>query len=226
MVVDFLNLFAETEVTKQDDVTPSFNEGLSRALKGAQQETRVAMPATIVTYDYKTQKATVQPSLQRKYNDGKVLSMPQLYNVPVAHPRAGKAFVHIPLKKGDNVMLVFMDRSIDKWKGAGGEVEPSDARTHHLSDAVAYPGLYPLNTPADVPNGDDIIIRNGNTMMHVKANNHLQVINGTTELIKTLCDLVRSIRESVTYTCGGPQHLYHVDWPEIERRLKSFLEVT
>ncbi len=225
MVTKALKFLTEKETTKQSEVTPSFAETIKQALKGASQEIRVCMPARIEAYDYKTQKATVRPNIKRKYKDGSVEGMPLIYNVPVAHPRAGKAFIHLPLKKGDNVMLIFADRSIDKWSTNGGEVDPEDTRTHHLSDAIAYPGLYPFNNGADVTNGDDVIIRNGNTIMHVKANNHLQVINGTTELVKTLCDMMRAVREAVTYTCGGPEKLYHVNFKEIEKRLKSFLEV-
>ena len=113
---------------------------------------------------------------------------------------------------------------MDKWLSTGDDVEPADARSHNLADAIAYPGLYPFSDSAAVTNGDDIVIRNGNTIMHVKANNHLQVINGTTELVSTICDLMRAIREAWTPTCGGPQRLHHYRFAELERRFKSFLE--
>lgn len=217
--------FLFEQIDPQKGVTPSGEAVFSEAQKAGQQDLRVAMPGQVIDYDYTKQSATIQPLFQRKYKDGSLKEMPQIYNVPVACPRAGAAFVHMPVKKGDYVLLVFADRSMDKWLSNGGNVDPADTRLHHIADAIAYPGLYPFSDPAAVTNADDIVIRNGNTIMHVKANNHLQVINGTTELVRTLCDLVRTIRESVTYTCGGPEHLYHVDWPEIENRLKSFLEV-
>ncbi len=216
-------LFEKAE--PQRSITPSFENVFQESQRAAQQDLRVAMPGQIIDYDFKKQSATVQPLFPRKYKDGTLKELPQIYNVPVACPRAGNAFVHMPLKKGDSVLLVFADRSMDKWLSSGGSVDPADTRLHHISDAIAYPGLYPFNKGAAVTNGDDIIIRNGNTIMHVKANNHLQVINGTTELVDTLCDLIRAIREAVTYTCGGPEHLYHPKWAEIEQRLRSFLEI-
>lgn len=221
-VFDFIN---ELTATKKDTITPSQTEVLKNAQKNAANEIRVAMPARIETYDYKKQMATVKPLFKRKFKDGKDIAMPLIYNVPVAHPRAGKAFVHMPLKKGDKVMLVFADKSMEKWLASGDDVEPNDARCHHLADAIAYPGLYPFNDGADVTNGDDIVIRNGNTIMHIKSNNHLQVINGTTELVKTMCDFMRAIREAWTATCGGPQRLHHPKFAELEKRFKSFLEV-
>ena len=49
------------------------------------------------------------------------------------------------LVPGDTVLLVFSERSIDKWAQQGGEVDPLDSRLHHLSDPVALPGLLSLN---------------------------------------------------------------------------------
>lgn len=219
-----LNLIKEVIGSKQELVTQSQPNVIKTALTSLEEKIHVAMPARIESYDYKTQKAVVKPLFRRKFRDGKEVSLPVIHNVPVACPRAGKAFIHMPLKRGDKVLLIFADRSLDKWLSTGGDIEPADARMHDLSDAVAYPGLYPFNDTANVTNGDDIVIRNGNTIMHIKANNHLQVINGTTELIKTMCDFIRAVREAWTPTCGGPQRLRHHRFAELERRFKSFLE--
>lgn len=216
--------FITEQENPQGEATPTMAEVIKQARKAGAVDMRVALPAEVVKYDHQKQRVDVKPLLKKKYNDGSVVEMPVIYSVPVAHPRAGKAFVHMPIKKGHNVLLVFVDRSIDKWLSTGGNVDPEDVRAHHISDAVAYPGLYPFSDPAAVPNGDDIVISNETTHVHVKKNNHYQVKNSNEELVKVLCDFVRAVREARTYTGVGMQLLNHQKFPEIEQRLKTFLE--
>src|SRR6185295_14810444 len=60
---------------------------------------------------------------------------------------------------GDEVMLVFCDKSIDAWQSEGGEQDPDDARRHHLADAVAYPGLH--NNKAAISDASESVITIG-----------------------------------------------------------------
>lgn len=209
-LLDFLK-----EVAKpQRDVTPTTSNVIGEALRGLSGSIRVGIPATIVTYDFKKQMATVQPSIKRKGKTGKVSSLPPIYNVPVNHFRSGRTIIHVPLKAGDCVWLQFADRSLDKWLTNGGEVDPEDCRMHHLSDAVAYPGCYPFSASADVANGDDIIIKNGGGCeMRIKPNGHLQVLNNGEELMKILADWIDA-------DIAGA----HTFLIEVRQRLRTFLE--
>lgn len=220
MVLEFI----QERENPQREVTPTLADVMKQASKAGIMDLRVAMPGEVIKYDSKKQMADVRPLFKKKYNDESVVSQPVIYNVPVAHPRAGKAFVHMPLKKGHYVLLVFVDRSLDKWLSSGGNVDPEDVRAHHISDAIAYPGLYPFSDPAAVQNGDDIVISNEKTHVFVKKNNHYQVKNSTDELVKVLCDFVKAVREARTYTGVGMQLLNHLEFPEIEQRLRTFLE--
>jgi len=69
------------------------------------------------------------------------VSIAVLNEVPVLMPQGGGYQMKLPITKGDVVLLVFCDRSLDIWKSKGGEVDPIDLRQHHLSDAVAIPCL-------------------------------------------------------------------------------------
>ena len=131
--------FIEEQKEPQRSQTPSFSEILRRSQRAGMSELKVSMPGEIVKYDHKKQKADVRPHFKRKYNDGEIQSSPIIYNVPVWHPRAGKAFIHVPVKKGDVVQLIFSDRSLEKWLSTGKEGYPDDTRMHHISDAVAFP---------------------------------------------------------------------------------------
>lgn len=221
--------FIEEIRNDQSRVTPTLAEMIRQAIQGNSQEIRVAMPAEVIEYDYKKQMVNARPYFKRKYLDGEVTDAPVIYNVPVAFPRAGEAFVSMPIEKGHNVLLIFSDRSMEKWLNSGTAVDPEDRRVHHISDAIAIPGCYPFSNPAPVANNTDVIIRNGNgktafTEIRVKKNNHIQVLNEKEELVKVLSDLLQIILDARTPTCAGPQPLISAEWPKIQARLKSFLE--
>lgn len=102
----------------------------------------VCLPAKVVKYNAATQMADVLPMLLVEFLDGTILPMPVIPSVPVVHPKAnqGSTYIHVPITVGDNVILIFSQRSLDNWKTQGGPSNPSDPRKHHLTDAFAIPG--------------------------------------------------------------------------------------
>lgn len=205
-------LFDEKNTPAQDYVEPSFVQVIKSAFQAFSGELRVGGPATVINYDEKKQLATVQPDFKRKYPDGTVQDAPLIYNVPVGHPRAGSAFVHVPVKAGHKVYVHYSDKSLEKWLTSGAPADPEDTRTHHLSDAVAYPGVYSFADPAKVANNEDIIVKNDNLEMRIKPNGKLQVLNQNEELIKVLNDMIDRL---ISGWHGG---LY-----DIQDRLRTFL---
>jgi hypothetical protein len=129
--------------------TPRLEEVLRLALDATLGGVHTAMPAIVKSYDASSQKATVQPAVknivQPSYGgDDIVESFPVINDVPVIFPHAGGFFISLPVAVGDTVLLVFNERSIDKWNsGDGSEVDPVDMRKHDLSDAAALVGFYP-----------------------------------------------------------------------------------
>lgn len=213
-----------TQSTDQECREYTLLEAVKAAIDASAAEMRVCLPATVVTYDHKIQKCSAQPDFKRNYN-GTLVDMPVIYNVPVACPRAGDSFVHMPLKKGHKVLLIFSDRSLEKWLSNGIQNDPEDARTHHLSDAIAYVGGYPFSDPAAVTNGDDIIIKHGTTTeWRIKENGHFQIFNKQYEFMKKLADIMKDLSEAVTYTCNGPQSLFHFKLRQDMQDLRTFLE--
>jgi hypothetical protein len=103
------------------------------------------MPARIVSYDFTTQKASVQPTVNKKWTDGTTSEMPIINEVPVIFPSAGGASVSFPVLAGDTCLLVVCERSITEWLLSGGLATPLDPRKLDLTDAVAIPGLIPFN---------------------------------------------------------------------------------
>jgi len=131
--------------------SPALIELLQIATSRAIEDLFVALPGKIEKYNALTQTVDVLPLIKRPVvlEDGskRIDELPVIPNVPVAFQRGGGFFVSFPLAKGDIVLLVFCDRSIDKFQSSAGgaPVDPVDLRTNDISDAVAIPGFYPLS---------------------------------------------------------------------------------
>ena len=179
---------------------------LTEALRSVKEdvlsELRVMLPATIERYDHTTQKAAVLPSLSRRYVDGEVQDMPVIEDVPVVWPRTGTASLTMPMRRGDGVMLVMSDRSLDRWKQRGGKVTPDDRRKHALPDCVAVPGLYSFADPSPQDNNEDTVLRQGSMEVRLKPDGTVRIDNGTEELL-TLIDEIGDVVESALSTLSS-----------------------
>lgn len=185
--------------------TPTLAQVIQDAIDAKLLDVHVSMPGTIVTYDAAKQKASVQPSLQKKYATGKLITLPVITNVPVIMPRAGKAFVSLPLKAGDSVLLIFAERSIDRWSQKGGVNDPGDPRKFSLSDAFAIPGGYPFNNTFS-GDAEDLIVENDNAQIKLKAAGKFQVKKkGGDELFDLISQSLQAIIDARTMTAIGPQ---------------------
>lgn len=191
----------ENEVNR----TPQFGETVNTMIERKIMDLNVSMPAEIVTYDPDTQMADVLPSLLAKYEDGTLKPLPIIPNVPVKQLRGvgGTVRIHIPLAPGDEVQLVFSQRSLDNWKSQGGLTDPKDRRRMHLADAVAYIGgaseaqAFPVDDPLAIE------IVNGDSVIQIKPTGQIKIGNTATELIDQLVTLVQTLSTASTVV-GGP----------------------
>ena len=133
--------------------TPELEELISRAIEYYLNDLYTTMPGRIESYDSATQMADVKIVLQRRIvndDDGteELEELPIIPNVPVVFLRGGGAFVSVPVKRGDQVMVHFSQGSLDNWLSGSGDVtDPDDVRCHDITDAIAVPGLYPFTSP-------------------------------------------------------------------------------
>lgn len=133
------------------------------------------MPGRIESYEFKTQKASVKPLLKKKFLDGDVIEIPPLVNVPVVFPRTSTAGVTFPLKKGDGVLLVFAERSLERWYSSGLDSEPGDSRKFDLSDAIAIPGLFSFAQANLARNNTDLVVENEGQKITIKPNGEIEL---------------------------------------------------
>ena len=175
-------------------------------------DVHTALPGQIISYDYSTQKASIQPSLKKSYLDGTTQEMPILNNVPVIFPRSGEASFTFPVLPGDTCLLLFIERSTDLWKSVGGIVAPNDPRKFDLSDAVAIMGLIPFSENSLSENNEDVLLTYKNSSIRIKASGDIQIAtsakvaigNTSTEVLDVISQLLGILITSVTTAPGSP----------------------
>jgi hypothetical protein len=122
-----------------------------------------AMPGVIVSFDPATCLASVQPAVRMKTVIAGVVNyidLPVVEHVPIClpHSATGGLFLTVPIKSGDQCLIVFSQRGIDNVVDAGGIQNPPDCqppspservdprslselRHHDMTDAICIPSL-------------------------------------------------------------------------------------
>lgn len=188
----------------------SFSQILKQAIQYNLLGIHTALPGQIESYDYSQQKADVKPLIKRNYKDGEVTALPVITSVPVIWPRAGNASLTFPLNKGDGVLLVFSERSMDTWLSIGSDAVPGDPRKFDLSDAIAIPGLYPFCTSGLAENNADVLLRHGEAKFKLDSSAKIAIGNDSQELLDLLDQLLTALIQTTVPTALGPQHLSKV----------------
>lgn len=181
----------------------TLSEALAAVREELLAELRVSMPGEIVQYDHTQQLAQVKPLLSRRYRDGEVQELPLVNDVPVVWPRSGGAAITLPVNPGDSCLLVFADRSLDRWLSTGGTVAPGDGRKHHLSDAVAIMGLVPFAFEGAAPDNTHLRVTYAGSTISIAQDGSVDVESGNVATVKApsiVLDGDVSVTGSVTAT--------------------------
>lgn len=163
---------------------PTFTEVFREALEARLGGVHVCLPARVEAYDPATQTADCKPAVRSAYRDvednERVEDYPVLPGVPVACARAGRAFLHMPLKPGHFVTLVFSERGFQRWRDRGGIANPDDMRLHGLTGAIAMPvNLYPSSDPLAGLIGENLSLGfDDGAQMAVKPDGTIALTNG------------------------------------------------
>lgn len=143
-----------------DNPTP--NAQMSGSADETLLKINTVMPARIVTFDAKTQLATVQPLIDMVMKDGTTKPYPVIASVPVEFPYGGGFFLTFPVSSGDDCELTINQRCINGYLQTGEQRPPEEYRMFHLSDAVARVGIRPQSRILSEFAEDAVEIRNEN----------------------------------------------------------------
>lgn len=197
----------------------TIEQAIRLGVKSLLNVTHTTFPGVVLSYDYATQKATIQPSIRKVYQtkdeqgNNIVQDMPILNSVPVSFPRAGSASFSFPVNPGDRVLVMCCERSLDQWiESSEQQVTPQDPRQFHLSDAICLPGLYPFSDPLPLSNNDDFVLTYADSSITIKPNGGVEIKTDSTiaigtqvvELLQEISDTLAGIAAiTVTVPPGG-----------------------
>jgi hypothetical protein len=170
------------------DRNPTLEEIIELALHHKAFDTRHSLPGQIKSYDVGTQLAEVEVCINptRRCDGGdELVVLGVIKNVPIEWPSGGGYFMSFPLNKGDPVKLTFHDFSLDQWIEKGGVVDVDDQRTHHLSDASAFPGMHARPSKLSSASASKLIIgKDGDPSMQITIDgNFIKLSDNATKLV-------------------------------------------
>lgn len=133
---------------------PQLSEVIADAIGGELANVHTSIPGKVVSYDAPTQTASVRLGVKfsRRGPDGERIpyEAAPLADVPILWGvGGGGAYSDTwPLERGDEVWILFAERSVDEWIMEGNDVAvPDSVRRFNLSDAVAIPAASSRKTP-------------------------------------------------------------------------------
>lgn len=113
---------------------------LSSAFRNLMMNTEDMLPATVVSYDDKTNRAVIKPLVMMVTTEGGTVGRASVANIPVFRFGGGGFFIRVPIKPGDFGWIKANDRDISLIFQRGGlEDQPNTARLHSFSDAMFFP---------------------------------------------------------------------------------------
>lgn len=109
-----------------------------------QSQMWTAIPAIVQSVDLGAGTIVAQPAIRGVFTDqngdSSYVNLPLLLDVVLTFPSAGGFTLALPIKAGDEVLVIFASRCIDAWWQSGGVQPPMELRMHDLSDGFAIPG--------------------------------------------------------------------------------------
>lgn len=202
--------------------TPTLDLVILQGIESRLFDVHTCLPGIVEKYNKAKNTVDVIPALKRKYETGEVVQQPMILNVPVQFPRGGNFSMTFPIKKGDSVVLVFSERSLDVWKKNGGIVDPKDPRKFNITDAFAIPGGYPESNPVGDASDESLRVKNKNTLIEL-TEEVVRIKNGTglieigtgakfkiqkeggDDFLALMSDFLQEIIDARTMTAMGPQ---------------------
>jgi len=170
------------------------NETLEAALDAAHGDLLsglwTAMPAIVQSFNANKQTITAQLAIQGIVTgqDGKqsAVDYPLLLDVPIIVPRAGGFTVTVPIKAGDECLIVFASRCIDTWWQSGGYKNiPAWSRTHDLSDGFAIMGTFSQATKISGYSTNSVQVRTDDGSTFAEVGHGVINLNAATVNINT-----------------------------------------
>lgn len=166
---------------------PADDSGLGAMLKASMEkymkDVDGMLPATVISYNRQTNRATVAPSIVKLMTNGDQLVRAPLANISVLAIGGGDFCMTFPLKPGDTGWIEASDRDISAWMQGSGKrrAQPNTHRTHSFSDGRFIPDmLADFTLPPEAEGGVCLQHKDGTTAIIILGDKVL--IKGKVEM--------------------------------------------
>lgn len=134
---------SENIPSKDPEADSSMGAMLRQVMQKLMQSVDGMLPATVVSYNRTTNRATVLPSISMITTGGDALPRAPYANIPVLALGGGGTVINFPLKAGDTGWIEASDRDISLWLQGGGKrnSQPNTFRMHSFSDGRFIPDV-------------------------------------------------------------------------------------
>lgn len=141
-----------------------FVQQIHNTIHEVMNEIHTAMPGKIVSYSGGV--VSVKPSLRYKTPQGKYLNYPLIANVPIVVPHGKNAAIAVPIKAGDDCLIIISEQAIDEW--ASGAEDDTQLK-FDLSNAICIPGLSKASIEAqeEANSMDSVVIACGESKIYI-----------------------------------------------------------
>ena len=188
---------------------------------------------TIQDFDATNQTATITINYQKTiYQQNPVTnaweptlqSYGEFPDCPVITLGGSNAALTMPIKKGDECLVIFNDRDIDNWFQGSATSPNATGRLHSSADAIVIVGLRSLPNVLEDYDTDRAVLRNGNALIGVgeeliKIANEMtslkEIINGLIDVIKALVTVGSATTQTISPTSQAQLEAYKATVEEL-----------
>lgn len=196
---------------RREEYLDDEDESLRLSLQGWQSKIWTALPCIITEVDYIRYTVSAQPAIQGVIEDENGLTtyqdLPLLINIPILFPSGGGFNITLPIKAGDECLVVFSARCIDAWWQSGGIQKPQENRMHDLSDGLCILAPYSQKRAQIVKqfSNNSIIIRddNNNNYIELTQDGILNIKHANNLTINTGADATINVTGNVNLTANS-----------------------
>lgn len=147
----------------------SLTGALREVLKKFLQRTDDMLPASVVSYDRASNRATVQPLIQMVDTDGRSITRAQNTNVPVLTLGGGGFLISFNLPQGSLGWIKASDRDISLFLQQYSIEAPNTGRLHSFEDGLFIPDIMTGYNISDDDN-DSMVIQSTDGNVTISLN--------------------------------------------------------
>lgn len=138
-----------------------FVQQINNTIHEVMDEIHTAMPGKIAGYANGLVK--VKPSIKYKTPKGEYIDYPIIENVPLVVPHSGDTVIAVPVKAGDDCLIIIAEQSLDAWIAGA---EDDTQLKFDLTNAICIPGLTKTDLSAQQEaNSKGCIVMSGDVMI-------------------------------------------------------------